>query len=261
MTTVELLYSDQPGLRDASSFRNEEKISKISCSVGMCLDTRGGERSAPRTENQRAAPLESQTETSFIHTRGGDGQRDLQLMKTGPLPCRFTQTFCGDLYEGEELVVVEEDIPELYLLTDEDLSSNSLENSVDYSFVVAVTCLVTGIFLVAISYTIPRDVRVNPDSVSAREMEHLEREKARLGSHLDRCVIVGLCLLTLGGGLLSTMLMISLWKGEIIRKIAFAYYKHAKLYNSINLEAYASNSTPESCSHLSLCDEDFEDFS
>ncbi|CAF92058.1 unnamed protein product, partial [Tetraodon nigroviridis] len=128
--------------------------------------------------------------------------------------------------------------------------------SVDYSFVVAVTCLVTGIFLVAIFYTVPRDVRVDPDSVSAREMERLEREKAKVGSHLDRCVIVGLCLLTLGGVLLSTMLMVSLWKGEMIRRIAFAYFKHAKLYSYINLEAYASSSTWESCSHLSSCDED-----
>lgn len=261
MADIELLYFDQPGL--ALPVRNEERISEISCSVGMCLEPCGRERSAPRTEKQKAAPSERDTETSFSHKHGEeDGQRDRQLMETGPQTRRITQTSSGDLYDGEELVLEEEeDILELYLLTDEDLASDGSGKSVDYGFIIAVTCLVTGISLVAISYTVPRDVRVDPDSVSAREMERLEREKARVGSHLDRCVIVGLCLLTLGGVLLSTMLMISLWKGEMMRRKAFAYSKHAKLYGSINLEASTSSSTRESCSHLSSCDEDFEDFS
>uniref|UniRef100_A0A3B4U0I1 Transmembrane protein 74 n=1 Tax=Seriola dumerili TaxID=41447 RepID=A0A3B4U0I1_SERDU len=150
------------------------------------------------------------------------------------------------------------DIPELYLLSDDDLSSDGPGKSVDYGFIIAVTCLVTGISLVAISYTVPRDVRVNPDSVSAREMERLEREKARVGAHLDRCVIAGLCLLTLGGVLLSTLLMISMWKGEMMRRRAFAYSKHAaKLYGSISLRA-GSSPTRESCSHVSAADEDLE---
>lgn len=262
MADVELLYFDQPGLRDASPVRNEERISEISCSVGMCLDPCGGERSAPRTEKQRAAPSERETETSFTPKHGEeDGQCNLQLVETGPQTRRITQTFSGDLCEGEELREEEEDIPELYLLTDEDLTSDGSGKSVDYGFIIAVTCLVTGISLVAISYTVPRDVRVDPDSVSAREMERLEREKAWVGSHLDRCVIVGLCLLTLGGVILSTMLMISLWKGEMMRRKAFACSKHAKLYGSISLEASASSATWESYSHLSSCDEDFEDFS
>ncbi|XP_023256777.1 transmembrane protein 74-like [Seriola lalandi dorsalis] len=152
----------------------------------------------------------------------------------------------------------EEDIPELYLLSDDDLSSDGPGKSVDYGFIIAVTCLVTGISLVAISYTVPRDVRVNPDSVSAREMERLEREKARVGAHLDRCVIAGLCLLTLGGVLLSTLLMVSMWKGEMMRRRAFAYSKHAaKLYGSISLRA-GSSPTRESCSHVSAADEDLE---
>uniref|UniRef100_A0A672GV58 Transmembrane protein 74 n=1 Tax=Salarias fasciatus TaxID=181472 RepID=A0A672GV58_SALFA len=152
----------------------------------------------------------------------------------------------------------EEDIPELYLLSDDDLSSDGSAKSVDYGFIIAVTCLVTGISLVAISYTVPRDVRVDPDSVSAREMERLEREKARVGAHLDRCVIAGLCLLTLGGVLLSTLLMISMWKGEMMRRKAFAYSKHAaKLYGSINLRA-GSSPTQGSCSQLSVAEEDLE---
>uniref|UniRef100_A0A3P8N7M7 Transmembrane protein 74 n=1 Tax=Astatotilapia calliptera TaxID=8154 RepID=A0A3P8N7M7_ASTCA len=152
----------------------------------------------------------------------------------------------------------EEDIPELYLLSDDDLSSEDSGKSVDYGFIIAVTCLVTGISLVAIAYTVPRDVRVDPDTVTAREMERLEREKARVGAHLDRCVIAGLCLLTLGGVLLSTLLMISMWKGEMMRRKAFAYSKHAaKLYGSISLRA-GSSPTRESCSHLSVADEDLE---
>lgn len=152
----------------------------------------------------------------------------------------------------------EDAVPELYLLSDDDLSSDGSGKSVDYGFIIAVACLVTGISLVAISYTVPRDVRVDPDSISAREMERLERERAGVGAHLDRCVIAGLCLLTLGGVLLSTLLMISMWKGEMMRRKAFAYSKHAaKLYGSISLRA-GSSPTRGSCSHLSAADEDLE---
>lgn len=242
MADVELLYFDQPGLGDAWLGLNEERI--------------GGERSAGK---ERAAPPERETSFSHKH-RDGHGQDDLQLIATAPQTRILIQSSSGELYEGEELVPEEEEgIPELYLLTDDDLAADGSGKSADYGFIVAVTCLVTGISLVAISYTVPRDVRVDPDSVSAREMERLERDKARVGSHLDRCVIVGLCLLTLGGVLLSTMLMISLWKGEMMRRKAFAYSKHvAKLYGSINLLVSDSSSTRESCSILSSADEDLE---
>uniref|UniRef100_A0A8D3D3R0 Transmembrane protein 74 n=1 Tax=Scophthalmus maximus TaxID=52904 RepID=A0A8D3D3R0_SCOMX len=146
---------------------------------------------------------------------------------------------------------IEEDIPELFLLSDDedddddDLSSGDPGKSADYGFVVAVACLVTGISLVAISYAVPRDVRVDPDSVTAREMERLERDRAGVGAHLDRCVIAGLCLLTLGGALLSTLLMVSMWQGEMMRRRAFAYSKRAaKLYGSVGLRAAAASSSP-----------------
>uniref|UniRef100_A0A8C4F0Z3 Transmembrane protein 74 n=1 Tax=Dicentrarchus labrax TaxID=13489 RepID=A0A8C4F0Z3_DICLA len=199
--------------------------------------------SAPWTETGRTAWPEEETETSFTcKHREDEEDDDVQLIGTCPQTCRLSQ----------------KDIPELYLLSDDDLSSDDSGKSVDYGFIIAVTCLVTGISLVAISYTVPRDVRADPDSVSAREMEQLEREKARVGAHLDRCVIAGLCLLTLGGVLLSTLLMISMWKGEMMRRKAFAYSKHAaKLYGSINLKA-GSSPTRESCSHLSVADEDLE---
>lgn len=159
---------------------------------------------------------------------------------TGPCPetCRLSETTSSECYFDDE-EATHEDAPELYQLSDEDLDSDG--KSVDYGFIIAVTCLLTGISLVAISYTVPRDVRVDPDSVSAREMERLERDKARVGAHLDRCVIAGLCLLTLGGVLLSTLLMISMYKGEMMRRRAFAYSKHAaKLYGSVSFKAECS---------------------
>uniref|UniRef100_A0A3Q1GHV1 Transmembrane protein 74 n=1 Tax=Acanthochromis polyacanthus TaxID=80966 RepID=A0A3Q1GHV1_9TELE len=185
-------------------------------------------------------------ETSFTGKHEEEEEKCVQL----------TQSSSSELYEEEEEEVMdeeeEEDLQELYLLSDDDLSTDGSGKSVDYGFIIAVTCLVTGISLVAISYTVPRDVRVDPDSVSAREMERLEREKARVGAHLDRCVIAGLCLLTLGGVLLSTLLMVSMWKGEMMRRRAFAFSKHAaKLYGSVSLRGGSSPT------HLSA-DEDLE---
>ncbi len=265
MADLELFYFDQADPRDASLLLNQQSVNEISCGGGKSLHPGGGEGSAPWTETRRAARPEEETETSFTcKHRDDEDDDDVQLI--GTQPCRLSQSSSSELYEEEEeeeeeeVVVMEEeeDIPELYLLSDDDLSSDGSGKSVDYGFIIAVTCLVTGISLVAISYTVPRDVRVDPDSVSAREMERLEREKARVGAHLDRCVIAGLCLLTLGGVLLSTLLMISMWKGEMMRRKAFAYSKHAaKLYGSINLRAGSSPSRG-SCSHLSAADEDLE---
>uniref|UniRef100_A0A1A8F1I5 Transmembrane protein 74 n=1 Tax=Nothobranchius korthausae TaxID=1143690 RepID=A0A1A8F1I5_9TELE len=147
-----------------------------------------------------------QTESCF--TCRHDEEKQLMSARA----CQLTPCSSG---EDEE-----EDIPELYLLSEDNLSSGGPGTSVDYGFILAVSCLVTGISLVAITYTVPRDVRVDPDSVSAREMESLEREKAGVAAHLDRCVIAGLCLLTLGGVLLSTLLMVSMWKSEKMRRTA-----------------------------------------
>lgn len=261
MAALELFYFDQPDPRDTSLVLNKRSFTEIICDGGKSLHSGEEEDSAPWTETRRAAQLEEETETSFTckHRDDEDDGDDVQLIGTSPQTCRLSRSSSSELCEEEEVMEEEEeDIPELYLLSDDDLSSDGSGKSVDYGFIIAVTCLVTGISLVAISYTVPRDVRVDPDSVSAREMERLEREKARVGAHLDRCVIAGLCLLTLGGVLLSTLLMISMWKGEMMRRKAFAYSKHAaKLYGSINLRA-GSSPTRESCSHLSVADEDLE---
>ncbi|CAK6954245.1 transmembrane protein 74 [Scomber scombrus] len=148
-----------------------------------------------------------------------------------------------------------ETFPEFSFMSEDDLSfGEGSGTSIDYGFISAVTFLVTGISLVIISYVVPRDVVVDRDSVSAREMERLEMESARIGAHLDRCVIAGLCLLTLGGVVLSTLLMISMWKGEMYRRKIIAYSKRsAKLYGSISLKTRSSPS--HSSAHLSLQEE------
>lgn len=144
---------------------------------------------------------------------------------------------------------------ELSFLSEDDLSfGEGSGTSVDYGFISAVTCLVTGISLVIISYAVPRDVQVDRDTVSAREMERLEMESARIGAHLDRCVIAGLCLLTLGGVVLSTLLMVSMWKGEMYRRKVVAYTKRsAKHYGSMSLKTKSSPS--HSSVHLSVEEE------
>ncbi|XP_054881738.1 LOW QUALITY PROTEIN: transmembrane protein 74B-like [Poeciliopsis prolifica] len=105
--------------------------------------------------------------------------------------------------------------------------------SADLGFVVALVLLVSGIVLVVVAYTVPRDAGVDPDSVSARQMEKLELHYARLGSHLDRCIIAGLGLLTLGGMFLSVLLMVSICRGEMYRRAAFVRPK--RTYGSISL--------------------------
>ncbi|XP_008400717.1 transmembrane protein 74B [Poecilia reticulata] len=106
--------------------------------------------------------------------------------------------------------------------------------SADLGFVVALVLLVSGIVLVVVAYTVPRDAGVDPDSVSARQMEKLELHYARLGSHLDRCIIAGLGLLTLGGMFLSVLLMVSICRGEMYRRRA-AFVRPKRTYGSINL--------------------------
>ncbi|XP_061486189.1 transmembrane protein 74B [Rhineura floridana] len=114
--------------------------------------------------------------------------------------------------------------------------SDTAGDSADYGFILALVFLVSGILLVIVAYSIPREARVNPDTVSAREMERLEMYYAHLSSHLDKCIIAGLGLLTLGGMLLSVLLMVSIYKGELYRRRPFpASRAPRKTYGSINL--------------------------
>ncbi|KAM9408364.1 uncharacterized protein tmem74b [Pholidichthys leucotaenia] len=109
------------------------------------------------------------------------------------------------------------------------------DHAADYGFVLALVFLVSGIVLVVIAYTIPREAKVDPDSVSARQMERLEMYYARLGSHLDKCIIAGLGLLTLSGMFLSVLLMVSICRGEMHRRRGAAFIQPKRTYGSIHL--------------------------
>ncbi|XP_030059943.1 transmembrane protein 74 [Microcaecilia unicolor] len=120
--------------------------------------------------------------------------------------------------------------------------------SVDYGFVSAVIFLLSGALLVIVSHAVSREVRKERDEIPAREMERLVQESARLGAHLDRCVLAGICLLTLGAVLLATLLMRSLWEGEVYRrKRRAALRESAKLYGSFSFRmgSGAGESVPE----------------
>ncbi|XP_075684103.1 transmembrane protein 74 [Rhinoderma darwinii] len=130
--------------------------------------------------------------------------------------------------------IQQDSIQEVSIMSDDEATSEASGKSVDYGFISAVTFLITGFLLVITSYLFPRDTRSDPSSITAREMEKIEKKNAIIGAHLDRCVIAGLCLLTLGGVVLSVLLMISMWKGEIYRRKVFASKDSAKLYGSIN---------------------------
>ncbi|KAJ7338051.1 hypothetical protein JRQ81_010577 [Phrynocephalus forsythii] len=145
--------------------------------------------------------------------------------------------------------------PSLVSEEDDDTGSEVAGGkSIDYGFVSAIFFLASGILLVIVSYVVPRDVTVDPSTVPAREMERLENESARIGAHLDRCVIAGLCLLTLGGVVLSSLLMVSMWKGELYRSQRFtASRESARLYGSFNFRV---KSTPNDNMELSLVEED-----
>ncbi|XP_071594309.1 transmembrane protein 74 [Heliangelus exortis] len=147
------------------------------------------------------------------------------------------------------------DSPSLASEEDDAASEVAAGKSVDYGFISAILFLVSGILLVIISYVVPRDVTVDPNTVAAREMERLEKESARIGAHLDRCVIAGLCLLTLGGVVLSSLLMMSMWKGELYRRSRFASSKEsAKLYGSFNFRM--KSGANDNMLELSLVEED-----
>lgn len=117
---------------------------------------------------------------------------------------------------------------------DQTEQTRPVEQSADYGLILALVLLVSGIVLVVIAYTIPREARVDPDSVSARQMEQLELYYARLGAHLDQCIIAGLGLLTLGGMFLSVLLMVSICRGGMNRR-RNAFVRPKRSYGSINL--------------------------
>nr|XP_033785673.1 transmembrane protein 74 [Geotrypetes seraphini]XP_033785674.1 transmembrane protein 74 [Geotrypetes seraphini] len=148
-----------------------------------------------------------------------------------------------------------EGMHDLSMMSEDETISEAAGKSVDYGFISAVTFLVTGILLVILSYAVPRDVNVDPNTISAREMEQLQRKSAYIGAHLDRCVIAGLCFLTLGGVVLSSLLMASMWKGELYKRNRFSSSQEsAKLYGSFNFRMKAGAN--ENIAEQTLAEED-----
>lgn len=191
-------------------------------------------------------------ETSFTYV-----DENVNLEQRNHSPSSKGSNQPGDLGWGNSSEWSQEAAISLISEDEDETSSESTSTgkSVDYGFISAILFLVTGILLVIISYIVPRDVNVDPSTVTAREMERLEKESARLGAHLDRCVIAGLCLLTLGGVVLSCLLMMSMWKGELYRRHRFASSKEsAKLYGSFNFRM--KTSANENTLELSLVEED-----
>ncbi|KAG2461903.1 transmembrane protein 74B [Polypterus senegalus] len=181
-----------------------------SCHHGPSQPAASGPRTAPSSGFENASFQSDEQETSFASTTAQPTHQE---------------PMCGGTRE------------ELSPRSEEDHCAERDGHSVDYGFVFALVFLVSGILLVLIAYTIPREAKVNPDFVSAREMEKLEMYYAQLGSHLDKCIIAGLGLLTLGGMLLSVLLMISICKGELYRRRTFTISRRPrKTYGSINLQ-------------------------
>ncbi|NXP37080.1 TMM74 protein, partial [Leiothrix lutea] len=232
------------------------------------LDTSPQEHPAPSSTSQPCRPAEclpregdggkkacccaQELETSFTCV---DENVNLEHARSPPTPAggqdaSLQQHSCRAL--PPEWV---HDSPSLVSEEDDAASEAAAGKSVDYGFISAILFLVSGILLVIISYVVPRDVTVDPNTVAAREMERLENESARIGAHLDRCVIAGLCLLTLGGVVLSSLLMMSMWKGELYRRSRFASSKEsAKLYGSFNFRM--KSGANDNMLELSLVEED-----
>ncbi|NXO24952.1 TMM74 protein, partial [Cisticola juncidis] len=208
----------------------------------------------PREEDggKKACCCAQELETSFTYV---DENVNLEHARSAPTPAGgqdapLQQHPCRAL--PPEWV---HDSPSLVSEEDDAASEAAAGKSVDYGFISAILFLVCGILLVIISYVVPRDVTVDPNTVAAREMERLENESARIGAHLDRCVIAGLCLLTLGGVVLSSLLMVSMWKGELYRRSRFASSKEsAKLYGSFNFRM--KSGANDNMLELSLVEED-----
>lgn len=200
-------------------------------------------------------PCCCESETSFTHVDENVNNVEHGRSLAGKSRCQDQVLLPSPDLQAEMPPEWPYDPPSLVSEEEDDTGSEAAGGkSIDYGFISAILFLVSGILLVIISYVVPRDVTVDPSTVAAREMERLENESAKIGAHLDRCVIAGLCLLTLGGVVLSSLLMMSMWKGELYRRNRFASSKEsARLYGSFNFRMKPStNDNME----LSLVEED-----
>uniref|UniRef100_UPI0035901632 transmembrane protein 74B-like n=1 Tax=Myxine glutinosa TaxID=7769 RepID=UPI0035901632 len=208
---------------------------------------------------------EAQAETSFIASN--DSPR-LQQEERGRQP-----TAVGDeeVEDDEEDIDDDEDVraacmdllspmSQSFPKSDESLATpgseqraaDDIEEPVDIGFMAASLFLVTGIILVVVAYSVPRESTVNPEEVSARQMEGIENSYARLGEHLDKCIIAGLCFLTLGGVTLSCLMLIALCKGDIYHAHRMGVTWPARTYGSLNLRL----DSPDSDKHRTFIEMD-----
>ncbi|XP_053872961.1 transmembrane protein 74 [Malaclemys terrapin pileata] len=205
-------------------------------------------------EKKRPCCCAQELETSFTYR---DENVNLEHPRNAPSPVKSCCQIPPAQHSSSTEIAPDWAHDPTSLISEEDDTGSEAGSgkSVDYGFISAILFLVSGILLVIISYVVPRDVTVDPNTVAAREMERLENESARIGAHLDRCVIAGLCLLTLGGVVLSSLLMMSMWKGELYRRNRFASSQEsAKLYGSFNFRM--KSSTNDNTLELSLVEED-----
>ncbi|XP_049590168.1 transmembrane protein 74B isoform X1 [Syngnathus scovelli] len=112
-----------------------------------------------------------------------------------------------------------------------------IQSSSDTGLALAVALLVSGVALVLVAYIVPREAHVDRDTVSARQMEQLELYYARLGSHLDKCIIAGLGLLTLGGIFLSLLLLAFMCRGHGVSPshCRAPFVRPKRTYGSVNM--------------------------
>ncbi len=93
---------------------------------------------------------DEQFETAFPGVADFTDHKESQLLAEETIYDNYSWNSSKDLQEGD---------PECSLLSVDDFMVDSSEKSVDYGFIGAVTFLFTGISLVVISYTVPRDVK------------------------------------------------------------------------------------------------------
>ncbi|XP_078254739.1 transmembrane protein 74-like [Rhinoraja longicauda] len=238
MTSVELGFLGQerafPGPWKELGWGLHGSEPRISCSAPGTAPFQSADCKPARPDS--IVCCDQQLETSFTYVdENVNLQRVCSPLSHGNCSPPCYQGSCGEIRPPPE------ELRELSVFSD-DSSAEGSDSPVDYGFICALLFLCSGIALVVVSYVIPRDVTVDPDSVSAREMERLQRQSARVGAHLDRCVIAGLGLLTLGGMLLSTLLMISICKGELYRRQRFSLAgRSGKIYGSFNFRLSSPN--------------------
>nr|XP_023960984.1 transmembrane protein 74 isoform X2 [Chrysemys picta bellii] len=136
-------------------------------------------------EKKRACCCAQELETSFTYR---DENVNLEHTRNAPSPVKSCCQIPPAQHSSSTEIAPDWAHDPTSLISEEDDTGSEAGSgkSIDYGFISAILFLVSGILLVIISYVVPRDVTVDPNTVAAREMERLENESARIGAHLDR---------------------------------------------------------------------------